>query len=91
MLLILIDDDLSLSVILFSKTATFVFTRCYCCGIQDKFKFCGCKTYRYLFLFEKGLLIAKRKEDGSFQVKASIMVFDKHFTCFSSEFLLHIR
>ena len=33
MLLILIDDDLSLSVILFSKTATFVFTRCYCCGI----------------------------------------------------------
>ncbi|XP_074657929.1 uncharacterized protein LOC141910927 isoform X2 [Tubulanus polymorphus] len=40
---------------------------------EDTFRMYGAKAYRHLFLFEKTLLITKRKEDGSLSCKACIM------------------
>ena len=34
----------------------------------------GAKAYRHIFLMERGLLIAKKKEDGNLMCKATIMV-----------------
>lgn len=44
------------------------------CFSQDKFRLCGAKVERSVFLFEKAVLIAKRKEEGDLIVKAFIMV-----------------
>ena len=41
---------------------------------QDTFRLSGAKAQRHIFLFEKCVLIAKRKEDGNFLTKAHIMV-----------------
>ena len=41
---------------------------------QDVFRMHGAKAWRHLFLFEKGLLLTKKKEDGNLLVKDSIMV-----------------
>ncbi len=38
------------------------------------FRMHGAKAYRHLFLFKKGVLIAKKKEDGGLLIKGSIMV-----------------
>ena len=35
---------------------------------------CGAKAHRTIFLFEKGILIAKKKEDGNLLVKGFILV-----------------
>ena len=35
---------------------------------------CGAKGLRQLFLFEKGLIIAKRRDDGGMLVKTYIVV-----------------
>lgn len=42
--------------------------------VQDKFRVYGAKAERSVFLFEKAVLIAKRKDEGSLVVKAFIMV-----------------
>ena len=42
---------------------------------QDKFRMCGAKAFRHIFLFNKAVLVAKRKADGILIVKAFIMVF----------------
>ena len=41
---------------------------------QDVFRMCGAKAYRRVFLFDKGVLICKKKEDGLLVVKAAIKV-----------------
>lgn len=41
--------------------------------LEDKFRLCGAKVERSVFLFEKAVLIAKRKEEGDMIVKAFIM------------------
>lgn len=48
--------------------------RGYLCFSQDKFRLCGAKVERSVFLFKKAVLIAKRKEEGDLIVKAFIMV-----------------
>ena len=42
--------------------------------LQDTFRMHGAKAYRHLYLFEKVLIIAKKKEDGNLLVKESIQV-----------------
>jgi hypothetical protein len=42
--------------------------------LQDKFRVCGAKALRHIFLFNKAVLVAKRKADGILIVKAFIMV-----------------
>ena len=42
--------------------------------VQDTFRMSGAKAMRHLFLFEKCVLIAKRREDGNLLTKAHIMV-----------------
>ena len=41
---------------------------------QDTFRMSGAKGHRHVFLFEKGIIIAKKKEDGTLNCKASILV-----------------
>lgn len=41
---------------------------------QNQFRVQGAKASRQIFLFEKGLLIAKKREDGYFVCKGNIMV-----------------
>ena len=43
---------------------------------QDGFRMHGAKALRHVFLFEKGILMAKKKEDGNLLVKDSIMVIN---------------
>ena len=45
--------------------------------LQGSFRMSGVKGCRLLFLFEKGLLIAKKEKDGSLIMKASIKVSAK--------------
>ena len=48
--------------------------------LQDDFRMHGAKAGRHLYLFEKVLIITKRKEDGDLLVKESIQV--RHlFSC----------
>lgn len=42
--------------------------------LDDVFRLTGAKSERNLFLFQNGLLIVKRKEDGTFQFKNYIAV-----------------
>ncbi|XP_028393074.1 uncharacterized protein LOC114517514 [Dendronephthya gigantea] len=41
--------------------------------LEDTFRIHGTKTGRYLLLFEKALLITKRRSDGTFSWKATVM------------------
>lgn len=43
-------------------------------SLKDTFRLHGTKTGRYLLLFEKALLITKRRSDGTFSWKATVMV-----------------
>ena len=41
---------------------------------QDSFKLLGAKDPRFLFLFQKSLLVTKARPDGTFIYKKEIMV-----------------
>ncbi|CAI9723832.1 Pleckstrin homology domain-containing family G member 1,Pleckstrin homology domain-containing family G [Octopus vulgaris] len=40
--------------------------------LEGSFRLCGTKTYRHVFLFEKAVLIAKKKEEGMLSCKTFI-------------------
>jgi hypothetical protein len=42
------------------------------CLLQGSFRIYGAKTSRQVFLFEKGVLIGKRKEDGMLSCRVMI-------------------
>ena len=44
------------------------------CVFQASFRMHGIKASRQIFLFERGVIIAKRKEDGMFSCKVYIPV-----------------
>lgn len=56
---------------------------------QDAFRLHGTKTGRYLLLFEKALLITKRRSDGTFSWKATVMVMKTPAVCITH--LIHIN
>jgi len=42
--------------------------------LQDKFRMCGARAFRHVFLFKRAIIIAKKKAEGLLLVKAFIMV-----------------
>lgn len=49
--------------------------------LDDVFRLTGAKGERNLFLFENGLLIVKRRDDGAFLYKNYIAVSGAHTAC----------
>lgn len=49
---------------------------------QDTFRMSGAKALRQLFLFEKCVLICKKKEDGNLVAKSHIMVRNRFVLSF---------
>ncbi|CAH1791234.1 unnamed protein product [Owenia fusiformis] len=41
--------------------------------LEDTFRMCGAKAFRHVFLFEKTLLITKKREEGMLSCKAAIL------------------